>query len=179
MTRYRDKYRIESTRLRGWDYRRDGYYFITICTKNRQHFFGEIANGVMVLNETGQVVQKYWYEIPLHFPHVQLDAFVVMPDHIHGIMILQSTFDNRCNNKSTNGDDAEPNYYSRISPKPQSLSTIIRSYKSICTKMIGVPIWQSGFYEHIIRNEPSLQKIRNYIINNPTMWNDDENSVKK
>ena len=79
MPKYRDKYRIESARRPGWDYRTPAAYFITICTKNRQHFFGECENGKMRLSPSGAIVQGVWYDIPNHFAHVQLGAFVVMP----------------------------------------------------------------------------------------------------
>jgi REP element-mobilizing transposase RayT len=84
--KYRGKYRIPSSRLKNYDYGKNGAYFVTIVTKNRQNFFGEIQNGKMVLSEMGKMAKKYWYEIPRHFPFVRLDAFVVMPNHIHGIL---------------------------------------------------------------------------------------------
>ena len=84
--KFRGKYRVPSSRLRNYDYGRNGAYFVTIVTKNRQNFFGEFQNGKMVLSEMGKMAKKYWYEIPRHFPFVRLDAFVVMPNHIHGIL---------------------------------------------------------------------------------------------
>jgi putative transposase len=86
MILFNDKYRIESSRLRGFDYSTPGAYFVTICTKNHVCVFGEIAGGKMILNETGKTASKYWHEISDHFPSVALDAFVVMPDHVHGII---------------------------------------------------------------------------------------------
>lgn len=88
MEKFKGKYRIPSARLQTWDYGRNAFYFITICTKNREHYFGEIANGQMILSEIGLLANKYWNEIPEHFPFVILDAFVVMPNHVHGIIII-------------------------------------------------------------------------------------------
>jgi putative transposase len=88
MAKYRKRFRNGSARLKGWDYRNPSAYFITICTHNRQHFFGECTHGTMKLSTMGAIVQGFWYEIPKFSPHVKLGAFVVMPDHLHGILIL-------------------------------------------------------------------------------------------
>ena len=88
MKKFKNKYRISSTRLQSWDYRNKGAYFITICTANRNHFFGDVENGEMQLNEIGQLADKFWKEIPDHFPFVKLGNFVIMPDHTHGILII-------------------------------------------------------------------------------------------
>src|SRR5664280_555297 len=85
---FRNKYRIESTRYRGYDYSSPGKYFITICTKNRKPYFGEVENGKMGLSELGIIAKKFWKEIPGHFPNIKLDEFIIMPDHIHGILII-------------------------------------------------------------------------------------------
>jgi len=86
--KFLDKYRIPSARLQNWDYGWNGIYYITICTEGRENYFGKILNGVMELSEIGQLAHKFWFEIPDHFPFVFLDSFVVMPNHIHGILIL-------------------------------------------------------------------------------------------
>lgn len=88
MDKYQNKYRIKSARLQSWNYGANGAYFITICTKNREHFFGEILHNKMQLNELGQLTEKYWLEIPTHFPFIELGNFVVMPNHTHGILII-------------------------------------------------------------------------------------------
>src|SRR3989338_6303074 len=87
--KFRDKYRIPSSRLPNWDYSSNGYYFITICTKGRKQYFGEIINNVMCLSIIGEIAKKYWLEIPKHFPFVELDEFVVMPNHVHGIIVIR------------------------------------------------------------------------------------------
>lgn len=143
--KFNNKYRIESTRLNNWDYRNNGAYFITICTTNRKHFFGEIViNGTskeMKLSAVGMLAEKYWEEIPKHFPFVELGNFVVMPNHMHGILIINNDIaveTLHCNVLSSETlhcnvctDDDE--FFSKISPKSGSISTIIRSYKSIVT----------------------------------------------
>ena len=93
MKKYKNKYRIETTRLKNWNYGWNGAYFITICTQNRIHYFGEIENREMQLSKIGKMAEKYWYEIPKHFPFVKLDAFIVMPNHIHGIIIIDKPDD--------------------------------------------------------------------------------------
>ena len=100
MDKYKNKYRIPSARLRGYDYASEGAYFITICTHNREHFFGEIADGKMHLNEIGKLAEKYWAEIPDHFPDVELGNFVIMPNHVHGILILNEWIDNICGDET-------------------------------------------------------------------------------
>ena len=91
MDKFKNKYRIPSARLQSWDYGSNGSYFITICTKNREHYFGEILDGEMQLNETGNLAEQYWIEIPDHFPFIELGNFVVMPNHVHGILIIQKS----------------------------------------------------------------------------------------
>ena len=103
--KFKNKYRIKSTRLQNWDYGWNGAYFITICTQNRKHFFGEIKNCVLQLSEIGKMAEKYWHEIVEHFPFVELDAFVVMPNHIHGIIIINKQNDDNITNNANNPTD--------------------------------------------------------------------------
>ncbi|MCK4420151.1 transposase [candidate division WOR-3 bacterium] len=178
MSFYKKKYRVESSRLKSWDYASTGYYFVTVCTKDKKCYFGNVTEKEIRLSEIGEVVQGFWLKIPEHFGNVELDEYVMMPNHLHGILIIEKGKNCR--------DEALPRLYtgkypnmSRISPKAVSLSVIIGSYKSICTKKIrnsGVTSysWQSGFYDHIIRNRKSLLKIREYIINNPLRWQYDQ-----
>ena len=178
--KFQDQYRIESTRLKNWDYSSSGYYFVTICIQDHRCYFGNIVNQKMQLSEIGEIVEKYWLEIPNHFPNVDLDFFVVMPNHIHGVIIIEP-FSHKCR------DEALPRLYngeypqmSIISPSPRSLSTIIGSYKSICSKIVNQKYpkinfaWQPRFHDHIIRNEKSYQEIRRYIFENPAKWQEDE-----
>lgn len=108
--KFQNKYRISSARLQNWDYGWNAPYFVTICTQNREHYFGEIVDGIMYFSEMGKIAQQFWHEIPDHFPFVILDAFVVMPNHIHGIIIINKTGDGRdddggdgCGNGRCNG----------------------------------------------------------------------------
>jgi REP element-mobilizing transposase RayT len=186
MEKYKNKYRIPSARLQGWDYRNAGAYFITICTHQREHFFGEIKNDKMILSTIGAIIQGFWFEIPKHFDHVQLGEFVVMPNHLHGVLILSEMDDNdmvetlQCN-VSTTDTTGKPNpeFFRRISPKSGSVSRIIGSFKSICTKHIRQTFpdlnfkWQERFHDHIIRDERSFLNISNYIVDNPRRWEKD------
>ena len=90
MSLYKNKYRIETTRLKDWDYSSNGYYYVTICTKNREHYFGEIKDDAMMLSGTGMIAEKIWHEIPDHFPFVILDEFIIMPNHLHGIIQIDN-----------------------------------------------------------------------------------------
>ena len=179
MTLYKQKYRIESARLKGWDYRNPGYYFVTICTKNRAQYFGQVTNGQMHLSAAGEIAAQCWREIPIHHPNVELDEFVVMPNHMHGIVVIHEHVETLRGGVETLHDGGETlhatSLQSIISPKAGSLSVIIRSYKSAVTKSAGLNgfkefAWQARFYDHIIRDEKSFHKIRAYIFDNPVKW---------
>ena len=190
--KYKNKYRIPSARLQSWDYGWNASYFVTICTKNRVHYFGDIVDAKMQLTEIGEMAVRYWQEIPKHFPFVILDAFVIMPNHVHGIIIIDKP-DNEMPTAGTLPDavvvetlhatslqDTSPpknGFMADISPKPGSLSTIIRSYKSAVKKYATMNridfVWQTRFHDHIIRNEKSFFTIAEYIRNNPDKWMDD------
>ena len=193
MKKYNNKYRIESVRLKNWDYRNNGAYFITINTGNRKHFFGEIINSEMQLSPIGEYAENFWMEIPKHFPFVELGNFVIMPNHTHGILIINNpnpVISLQCNeinkslqcneiDKSLQCNDSTGNqYYSDISPKSGSLSTIIRSYKSVVSKharLLNPEFnWQPKFHDHVIRNSESFERIQNYIENNPSNWKEDK-----
>jgi len=184
MTLYQNKYRVESTRLKNYDYSSNGVYCITICTQNRECHFGHIRDYQMRLSISGNIAVKYWEEIPKHFQFISLDEFVVMPNHIHGIIIIDQT---KLNNNTHDGRDvAMQRLYagnnpkmSKISPKSGSLASAIRSYKSICTKTINQQIpnnnfhWQTRYYDQILNNKKSLYDVRQYILNNVINWEDD------
>jgi REP element-mobilizing transposase RayT len=170
------EYWRKSIRLEGWDYRNPWYYFITICTKDRRHYFGEIRNGMMGLTEQGCAAWYFWNEIPNHFDFVKLDEFVVMPDHVHGIIQI---IPDENGNHSVGKRYAASLRIKREFGKPisKSLSTIIRSYKSAMTRWCNQNnyefAWQSRFYDHIIRNYRALDDIREYIKMNPKKWESD------
>ena len=181
MDKFQNKYRIQSARLQNWDYGSNGAYFITICTQNREHFFGDIVvnnssnttEKSMKLNEMGLLAEKYWIEIPKQFPYIELGNFVVMPNHTHGILII--------NHRSSNGlmdiPKTEINGGFAGTKNPminENISRIIRWYKGRCSfeirKIHADFNWQSRFHDHIIRNTQSFETIQNYIVNNPKNW---------
>jgi len=194
--KFRGKYRIDSARLKNWDYGQPGAYFVTIVTKNREHFFGEIVDGEMVLSDIGQIAQQYWSEIPRHFSFIRLDEMVVMPNHIHGILwIERDTGTKTLNAVETLHATSLPHNdknkkMAKISPKRGSLATVIRSFKSAVTMKSrckyathGVSFvdfaWQPRFHDRIIRNDDELGRIRHYIRQNPKMWERDRNKAFK
>ena len=195
MDKYKNKYRIESARLQHWDYRWAGAYFITICTQNRKHYFGEIIDGKMQWSNVGIIADILWYQIPHHAQNVELGAFSVMPNHIHGIIIINDN-----TNSDNVGDNVETGHAlslrypqqssNKTSIQPptigqqrfqnigkNSISSIVGSYKSAVTKhanRLELEFqWQSRFHDHIIRDEKSFQRISEYIINNPVKWQED------
>jgi REP element-mobilizing transposase RayT len=176
--KFKNKYRIKSARLAGYDYRNEGLYFVTICTKNKFHYFGEIENGNLLLNEIGLIAHTYWAEIPQHFDHVSLDEFVIMPDHMHGIICIDEKREIIRPTAETYNYTSLPitknQHFQNLSAPANSLSTIIRSFKSAVTiggrKINPNFEWQSRFHDHIIRDVQSLDTIRNYIKNNPANW---------
>lgn len=186
--KFQNKYRISSSRLKNWDYGQNAVYFITICTGNREHFFGKIASvndkNEMQLNEIGILADKFWAEIPQHFPFVELGNHVVMPNHVHGILIIDKKIvvDDvvvetlQCNVSTENGMKNEQ--MAKISPKPGTISIILRSYKSVVTKNAHfIPAdfaWQERFHDHILRNSESFERIQNYIENNVANWKEDK-----
>jgi putative transposase len=168
----------QSTRLPGYDYSQEGAYFVTICTDKHQLLFGNVSNGVMLLNPYGEIAQTCWMEITQHFSNVELSAFVIMPNHLHGILVTKDIFWNK--------ELSHPINLSEIFGKPvsTSLPTIIRSYKSAVTRLINMrpgtkisTIWQRGYYEHVIRSEDDMFQIGQYILGNPAKWETDRENL--
>jgi putative transposase len=198
MAKFKGKYRIESARLQGYDYSSEGSYFITICAHKMQHFFGHIENEKMHLNEIGKLAEKFWKEIPDHFPHAIIDEFIIMPNHMHGIIILNPKLMNvqtwhcdvsipntpngndTANTKETSHCDVSTKQQkmAAIRPKSGSLSVIIGSYKSVVSKhahKISKKFeWLERFHDRIIRDENEFERIATYIRNNPKNWKDNE-----
>ncbi|MCB0647804.1 MAG: hypothetical protein KDC49_14140 [Saprospiraceae bacterium] len=188
MGKFQNKYRNESARAQWWNYGWNAAYFVTICTKNRDHFFGRISDGIMVLSEIGVHAWNCWHEIPQHFPFVILGEFVVMPDHVHGIIIIQKNdaigtvieTQNFASLSQTplqyhDWDGKTP--MNHFGPQSQNLASIIRGYKIGVTKnarLINSTFqWQPRYHDHIIRNDEEFQRISNYIANNPRNWEKD------
>ena len=173
------KFGRQSIRLKNYNYAGNGYYFVTICIQDKQCFFGDVIDGKMQLSSAGKIAQQYWSEIPQHSKHTYLDKFIIMPNHVHGIIIIDNPENPRRNVPTGVDNECDLSQtMSKLSPKSGTLSVIIRSYKSSATRsrrQTGDNIfqWQSRFYEHIIRDEKSLNNIRHYIIHNPAKWAED------
>ena len=169
-----------SIRLANWDYSWTGYYFVTICAAKGKMTFGNIEDGEMILNHVGRIVGNLWNEIPKHFSRVELDAFVVMPNHVHGILVI----DGNDNGEIVSRAEVGARHASPLRPcgaVPRSLGAIVGSFKSAVTKWVnenratpGAPVWQRNYYEHVIRDEGDLERIREYIATNPLRWEMDE-----
>jgi len=184
-----EKHHRRSIRLRNYDYSQPGAYFVTICTYQKQSWFGEIKNGQMYLNQLGKIVADEWLKTCKIRPNFQLDEWVIMPNHFHGIVIINDY----------SGDDQSLGAGNRpldlgagnlpldlgardapLQQKPNSLSSCIAGFKSAVTKRINLlrqntdtPIWQRNYYESILRDEKYLAVVREYIINNPKNWPND------
>ena len=179
--RFKNKYRIDSSRLIEWDYSTPWWYYITICTKNFRNWFGEIKNGKMILNNMGKIVEEEWLKTKEIRTNVDLDYYVVMPNHFHGNLIILDVETSRRDVSQTKETGQRP---VSTKLKPNSLGSIIGQFKSVCTKRIhklGFTDfqWQSRYYDHILRNEDDLRRIRNYIQNNPMKWELDEYFKKR
>jgi putative transposase len=190
-----------SIRLRGYDYSRAGAYFVTICTKNRECLFGDVADGEMRMNDDGRMVQSAWEALPERYPGVGIDAWIVMPNHVHGIIILTPVVGA--------GPRARPKPCARPTPRavtgqpqgvggqPQgvaptySLPDVVHRLKSLTTthyrqgvlKMGWRPfagtVWQRNYYERVIRDADEMNRIREYIATNPAHWAEDENNPSR
>lgn len=182
----KEHYQRKPNRLENFDYSQNSYYFVTICTKDRINYFGEIYNhGEMVLNDCGVIVFDRLKNIPQFYNGVFLDEFIVMPNHIHAIIIIQNNHINvgteQCSVQYNNAAKKIMTAQCAVTTnKKSNLSQIIKSYKEICTKQIRNNLaltefqWQRSFYDHIIRTEKSLIKIREYIKNNLVKWHLDK-----
>lgn len=210
-----DQHYRRSIRLPQYDYASAGAYFITLCCYRRQSLFGKIVDGQLQFTEAGAIAQRCWAAIPEHFPQTKLDAFVIMPNRLHGILILRDGWWNRESEGTPTPDDIFPILNQNPPPPregtgiamlcpnegiptpddifpndqphrafgkmtPGSIPAIVRSFKSAAAKQIngwqntpGTPIWQRNYYEHIVRNRHALQRIRQYIRNNPSKWQQD------
>jgi len=170
--------RRRSLRLPGYDYSQAGAYFITACTHNRAMLFGDVIDGVVRLSEMGAIVQQAWDDLPTHYHGIDLDAFIVMPNHVHGIIVLADqserrhanpeivrgfkTFSaRRVNERARIGVHVEAGFKPALGPRTRTIR------------------WQRGYYEHVVRNEKALDRIRAYIANNPARWADDPENISR
>ncbi len=198
-----DIHRRRSIRLKEYDYSQNGAYFMTICTWNRECLFGNILDGEIVLNDVGKMVQWIWDDLTNRFPIMELDEYVIMPNHLHGIIVMDCNRRGEscirpendmhrgesCIRPCVQADHKEGDHKDRpYGTTKNSIGRIIQAFKSITThqytigvKQQGWPpyagrIWQRNYYDHVMRNEDELNRIREYIINNPLKWTEDENN---
>ena len=162
-----EKHHRRSIRLKEYDYSRAGAYFVTICTHNREYLFGNVVNDETVLSRHGEIVKNVWCNLTNHYLNIKLDAFIVMPNHIHGIIVLIDV------DIVGAGLKPAPTDLTKYYP----LSEIVRGFKTFSARHVnelritpGIPVWQCNYHEHIVRNENELNRIREYIINNPLQW---------
>ncbi len=195
-----------SIRLKGYDYTQPGAYFITLCVHERAHLFGAVVDGEMQLNDAGRVVEQCWRDISAHFPHVALDAFVVMPNHVHGVLWIVDTITEPdagtvgANNHSPTigaenlpptigAENLPPLPPPDVSPpRPhgtsKTIGSVVRGFKIGVTQWFRqntalYTIWQRNYYEHIIRHERALNAIRRYILENPLRWSLDRENIHR
>jgi len=196
-----DLHHRRSIRLKEYDYSQPGAYFITICTHQRDHLFGEIVDGVMQLNEFGQIAQEEWMKTALIRGEIELGEFVIMPNHFHGIIWIvdgRGTARRRgaacCRGTARRAPtgglgetsaDFTPTHEQFGKPVVGSIPTIVRAFKSAVSRRInlarctpGKPVWQRNYWEHIIRDEKDLTNAQAYILNNPAQWENDELQFK-
>jgi len=169
--------RHRSIRLPGYDYTQAGAYFITVCTRDRQCLCGDIIDGESRLSAEGQIVEECWKGISIHFPEITPDVFVVMPNHLHGVLWIEAK----------GAACSAPTIERFGRPVSNSVPTIVRSFKAAVTRQINLlhsrgtapervegraptTIWQRNYYERVIRNEEELRRIRQYIVENPLRW---------
>ena len=190
--KFKNRYRIPSARLSNWDYSSNASYFITICTANREHYFGTIIDTKMQLTLMGEFACKCWTDIPNHFPHFYLDEFIVMPNHVHGIVMIEKPYiDNNSLppiveprhaltlRKTDINELAENSRHPRYQNQGKNtISSMVGSFKSAVTKYCNENKlrfgWQTRFHDHVIRDSNEFYSIRNYIIKNPGNWNTDK-----
>ena len=169
-TEHKDR---RSTRLPYYDYTTPGAYFFTICTLNHECLFGQTMNDIVKLNSIGRIVSEEWVKTANLRPYVEIDSYIVMPNHLHGIIILRE-------NHRRDTARRVPTTEQFSKPIAGSLPTVLRSFKSAVTKRVnilqGTPgkrLWQGRYYEHVIRNSEDLNRLREYIITNPFRWSFD------
>lgn len=173
------KHHRRSIRLQNYDYTQPGGYFVTIVTYQRDCLFGKIANEEMQLNNYGKIADEVWRAIPEHFPNVELSTYVIMPNHVHGVIVIRADENRMATNSSPSVGAQHVAPLPKQNVKPGSLGAIIRSFKSAVTRRIGrghniTGIWQRNYYEHVIRNHEDWDRIHRYIESNPSRWAEDE-----
>src|SRR4030042_4816166 len=178
-----------SIRLKNYDYSKPGAYFITLCTHRRECILGDIVDGNIQLNQFGEIVREEWLRTEQIRPEITMDEFMVMPNHMHGIIMIRNDIPNKSVGAYINAPGDRTHLHTpwdrahRRTPlrrEPKTLGSIIAGFKSVVTHRINslrkiplTPIWQRNYYEHVIRDEDNLNRIRQYIIDNPSKWDED------
>lgn len=173
-----------SVRLRRYDYTLAGGYFVTVCTFNRECLFGDVMDGEMRLNHAGEIVREEWLRTTEIRKEIALDSFVIMPNHLHGIVLIADGVGAHGMRPDSTNDHNRAHGRAPLQGRPpKSLGAFIAGFKSVCTTRInqmrgqgGIPVWQRNYYEHVIRSEDDLGKVRQYIAENPVKWDLDENN---
>jgi len=179
-----EKPRRRSIRLDGYDYAEPGAYFVTVCTQGKECLFGEVVDGGMRLNPWGEIVWETWERLPCHYPSVESDAFVVMPNHVHGVIFLVGAgFKPARANDSPRNDTEAESRRAGFKPAPtirRGLPEIVRALKTFSARRInenretpGVRVWQRNYYKHVIRDDAEWNLVREYIAHNPECWGED------
>ncbi len=182
----------KSIRLKDYDYAQQGTYYVTVCANDRKCVFGDVGNGKMVLNDAGNMVTHDWNQLPDRFPNIEMDEFIVMPNHLHGVIVIVgkheitddvgaplvgalNDMDDRAGTRQRAPIKGAPTVGEIIGVfKSLTTNEYIRNVKINNWPSFNRQLWQRNFYEHVIRTESDLTRIREYIINNPTQWEDDE-----
>jgi REP element-mobilizing transposase RayT len=179
-TKFKNKFRNETFRAQWWDYSRNGAYFITICTQHKECYFGEIKSGKIKLTEMGQIAQPEWtktIEIRCDM-NIKMGEFVVMPNHVHGIIIIENNYMDAHRRDAMHGVPTNDTTINHFGPQSKNMASIIRGYKSAVTTYARKNsisfAWQRNYHDHIIRNDHEFQMIRDYILDNPANWKQDK-----
>ncbi|NEP12886.1 MAG: glucose-6-phosphate 1-dehydrogenase [Symploca sp. SIO2C1] len=184
MTYNPDKHHRQSIRLKNYDYRQAGAYYVTICCYQKRCLLGEIIDGVMHPNLAANTVQAVWDSLPRHFRFIELDAFVIMPNHIHGIIVIKEN-DHNIGLKRLNSKKFVTEPSLAKGTQSGSLGAIVQNFKSVTTRRINRlnrnqgTLWHRNYYDEIIRNEEAYLNIRRYIRENALNWDDDEENIRK
>ena len=182
MTDYPDPGR-RSIRLRGFDYASNAVYFVTLCSSDRRCLFGDVVDGLMILNPIGQLIEREWLNSALIRVELDLHSFVVMPNHLHGLLTVTPAESDRSADDGKDALRASGACHAPLRREPRSLGSLVTGFKSATTRQFRLmtgetgSLWQRGFYEHVVRDERDFARIGGYIANNPANWALDQENI--
>ena len=164
-----DAYRLKPRRAGLYDYHREGAYFVTTVIHHRAHLLGRVEGGAVMLSDAGTMIDRYWFELGNKFPDVLLDEYVIMPNHIHGIITV----------RPTSTDEGSPHSLGDIMRwfKTQTTNAYIRGVKQSAWPRFDGHLWQPQYWDHIVRNDVDLERVREYVFNNPGAWDEDPDNA--